>query len=135
MVPPVRKILKITENHQNSLSGNREGICHRESRSWQLYLQCSAACHNKWKPDAASKLKLALEPSKLLIFQPKVRKLSVSFNYLCARMEDAQRNRQISFQYLKAAQNRLVRLTQNPGSTVQEFVYAHSRFIECMMDK
>ena len=46
-------------------------------------------------------------------------------------MEDAQRNRQISFQYVKAAQNRLVRLTQNPGSTVQEFVYAHSRFIEC----
>ena len=47
-------------------------------------------------------------------------------------MEEAQRNREISFQYLRAAQNRLIKLTQNPSSTVQEFVYAHSRFIECL---
>ena len=47
-------------------------------------------------------------------------------------MEEAQRNRTISFQYLRAAQNRLTTLTQNPNSTVQELVFAHSRFIECL---
>ena len=47
-------------------------------------------------------------------------------------MEEVQRNRTISFQYLRAAQNRLTTLTQNPNSTVQELVFAHSRFIECL---
>ena len=47
-------------------------------------------------------------------------------------MEEAQRNRHITHSYLRAAQQKLSDLTQDPSTSVREIVHAHSIFIESL---
>ena len=47
-------------------------------------------------------------------------------------MEEAQKNRHITYSYLRAAQQRLIDLTQDPNASVRDIVRANSIFIECL---